>query len=343
MKRFLFATLLLVMVLPQAISAQEKKYEVYGVGFYNLENLFDTIPNNPLGRDEEFTPHGSRQWNGDKYWKKIHNMAFAISKMTSKVSSKLPVIIGVSEIENRSVLEDLVRDPQIKKERYQIVHHDSPDRRGVDVGLLYNPRVFQVLSVVNSHVDIPFATRDQMCVTGLLAGEKVSVIVNHWPSRLGGEKQSSKYREKAAERVKMTVDSLLREDPNQGIIIMGDMNDDPHNASCAKVLNAKKNRSEVQPGGLYNPFWETLDKGIGTLAYRGSWNLFDQIIINNYFLGEDRSRLSYLRNEVHNKPEITNQEGQYKNTPKRTYSGGVFLNGFSDHYPTEIFLVRESK
>ena len=189
-KRLLISILLPLAVASCADAASpEKMHQVAGVAFYNLENLFDTINNN--GKyDKEFSPDGARQWNGEKYRMKLHNMAYAISQMRSRITPIGPAIIGVSEIENRSVLDDLVAQPEIADMHLQVVHHDSPDRRGVDVGLLYNPRLFRVLSVSNTTLSIPsnprFRTRDQMCVTGLLMGEKVSVIVNHWPSRLGG-------------------------------------------------------------------------------------------------------------------------------------------------------------
>lgn len=333
-----------LMLLTAAATGQQKQFQVYGVCFYNLENLFDTINNN--GKyDQEFSPSGARQWNGQKYWSKIHNLAYAISHFTSDKTPMGPAVIGVSEIENATVLNDLVRHDLIKKWHLQVVHHDSPDRRGVDVGLLYNPRLFRVLNVTNATLTIPenpsFRTRDQMCVTGMMGADKVSIIVNHWPSRLGGQEQSSYLREAAAARVMMTVDSLLADDPNQGIIVMGDLNDDPQDKSCAVVMEAKKKMTDVkEPRQFFNPWWSTLDKGIGTLAYRGQWNLFDQIMISQYFLG-NRSRLTYLRHEVLNFDFLKTQEGDYAGYPLRTYSAGRFLNGYSDHFPTQVFLVRE--
>lgn len=324
----------------------ENSYEAFGVAFYNLENLFDTINNNGT-YDKEFSPNGARQWNSEKYYKKLHNLAYAISQMATASTPYGPAILGVSEIENISVLKDLVKQEEIRKWHLQIVHHDSPDRRGIDVGLLYNPRFFRVLNVVNTPLIMPdrpnFRTRDQMCVTGLLGGEKVSVIINHWPSRLGGQEQSSPLREAAAARVKLTIDSLLKDDPNQGIVIMGDLNDDPHDKSCAMVLGAKRNIKDVPQGGLYNPWWSTLDKGVGSLACGGSWNLFDQIIINDYFLRSNREHLTYLNHRVLNMEFLQTKEGKYKGYPHRTYSGGAFLNGYSDHFPTQIIMVRKIK
>ena len=347
MKRLALFALALIMILPAM--AQDKRYNQYGVMFYNLENLFDTINNNGQ-YDLEFSPGGARQWNNQKYWQKQHNMAYAISQMAITGNPTLPVLIGVSEIENITVLQDLVREPELKSQRYQIVHHDGPDRRGVDVGLLYNPRYFQVLNVTNQRLYIEsystFRTRDQLCVTGMLAGDKVSVIVNHWPSRLGGEEQSSYLREATADMARHTIDSLLLDDPNQGIIFMGDLNDDPQNRSCAVNLGAKREIKDVRHlGDLYNPFWKLLDRGIGTLGYRGQWNLFDQIIFSDYFVrykdSKDKPQLTFLRAEVLNREFLKTREGDRQGYPLRTYSGGVFLNGYSDHFPTMIYLVKE--
>ena len=344
-------------VVPQELQdqQQERRYQMYGVMFYNLENLFDTINNNAV-YDKEFSPEGARQWNGTKYWQKQHNMAYTIGQMEVNGSPAVgPVIIGVSEIENITVLQDLVRQPEIKDRRYQIVHHDSPDRRGVDVGLLYNPRFFKVLNVTNQRInkylpDYPdFRSRDQLCVTGMLAGEKVSVIVNHWPSRLGGEEQSSYLREAAGRMARETMDSLLRDDPNQGIIFMGDLNDDPQNKSCSEALGAKKEIKDclAEPGSCFNPWWNILNRGIGTLGYKGNWNLFDQIIFTDYFLknfeSKEKPTLTFLRAEVLNRKFLRSDEGDRQGYPLRTFSGGVFLNGYSDHFPTMIYLVKEVK
>ena len=349
MKKSLFIPLFMIVavIVATAQNKSDKGYQVYGAAFYNLENLFDTINNN--GKyDLEFSPQGARQWNGEKYWSKIENMAKAISHFTTQATPKGPAVIGVSEIENITVLQDLVKHPYLKEWRLQIVHHDSPDRRGVDVGLLYNPRFFRVLNVTNARVVVDgypnFLTRDQMCVTGLMGTDKVSVIVNHWPSRSGGEEGSRPLRAAAAKRVKLTVDSLLKDDPNQGIIIMGDLNDDPQDASCAKVLGAKRNKKDVGEGELYNPFWAMLDKGIGSLGYYGNWNLFDQIIVSDYFLGDkDSGKLSFFKASVLNFDFLINPKGQYKGYPLRTYSGGAFLNGYSDHFPTEVYFVKRVK
>lgn len=375
MKKLLLAALVALFLAP-AVNAQEeaqqgKRYNMYGVMFYNLENLFDTINGNGT-YDLEFSPKGARQWDGRKYWSKIHNMAFAISQMKTATTPMGPAIIGVSEIENVTVLQDIVRDPQIKDWRLQIApYHDSPDRRGVDVGVLYNPRFFRVLNVTNQRLSEEdfaraqiagdperkmdyewnenFRTRDQMCVVGLLAGDTVAVIVNHWPSRLGGQEASSPKREATGFMCRRTIDSLVNvHGENIGIIFMGDLNDDPMDKACAESVGGKRNIEEVNaPGDMFNPFWNVLAKGVGTLAYRGQWNLFDQIMCSGFFTkyhkSKDKPQLTYLRCEALNRDFLKTQEGDRKGYPLRTYSSGVFLNGYSDHFPTEIFLVKEAE
>lgn len=340
---------ILILAGAQTVGAQnvnQKKNsprQVYGVAFYNLENLFDTINNN--GKyDLEFSPQGKNKWDGYKYWSKIKNLSYAISQLKTKRTPDGPAIIGVSEIENITVLQDLVKAKDIADRNFRIVHHDSPDRRGVDVGLLYDPKQFRLINVTNHYLHIPqlpdFRTRDQMCVFGLLGGQRVGVIVNHWPSRRGGDKQSSWLREAAAELSKHIADSLTNLYPDCGIIVMGDLNDDPNNKSCAEVLGAKKKISQVKAGGFFNPFWQKLDDGIGSYIYRGGWDLFDQIIVGYNLLPDGKSRLVYDGALVWNSlPFLLQTDGQYKGYPFRTFSGGVWTNGYSDHLPTEIFLT----
>lgn len=324
-----------------------KRYQMFGVAFYNLENLFDTINNN--GKyDLEFSPEGKNRWDSKKYWSKINNLAYAISQLTTKTTPEGPAVIGVSEVENITVLEDLVKDKQIKGRNLRIVHHDSPDARGVDVALLYNPKFFQPINVTNHRLVVPelpnFKTRDQMCVVGMMGGNdnRVAVIVNHWPSRRGGEKESSWLREAAASLTKQIADSLYQVDPNIGIIVMGDLNDDPHNKSVAETLGAKKSKDNIEDQGFFNPFWQKLDNGIGSYVYRGGWDLFDQIIVNGNLVN-GKNGLKYKGAEVHNKNFLLQQDGQYKGYPKRTFASGVWTDGYSDHLPTEIYIIKEVK
>ena len=318
-----------------------RKVQIAGVAFYNWENLFDTIPNNPEGRDLEFTPGGQRQWDGRKYWDKVHNLAYAISQFATKTTPVGPAIIGVSESENRSVMQDVVNQPELKKWNLQIVHHDSPDARGVDVGLLYNPRYFKLENVTNHRLaSVPFRTRDQMCVVGSLLGQRRAFIVNHWPSRLGGQEKSEPNRLAAAALSKSIADSLWRVDPNIGVVVMGDLNDDPMDKSVAEVLGARRKPDKVAANGFYNPWWDILESGVGTLAYKGSWNLFDQIIVSGNLVDAPDSSWKLFEAKVLNFPFLFASEGTLQGAPKRSFSGGAYLGGYSDHFPTEIFLRR---
>lgn len=313
------------------------------VAFYNLENIFDTIDNEGVN-DHEFTPQGPMRWSTMKYNAKQQRMSYAISRIGLEHSSIGAAILGVCEVENRGVLEDLVKQPAIRNRSYQIVHYDGPDRRGVDVALLYNPALFVVTNSKSYRLrtdDTTFITRDQLMVSGYLLDKKVHVIVNHWPSRLGGEERSRPRRIAAAQLTRSIVDSLFRTDPRAKIIVMGDLNDDPRDISCAVTLGAKRNKEDVRPGELYNVLWKTHDRGIGTLAYNNQWNLFDQIIVSHELLERGRDKLYLWKGEVFNAPFLTHQEGALKGMPIRTHASGVWLNGFSDHYPALVYLVKE--
>ncbi|MBO8460083.1 MAG: endonuclease/exonuclease/phosphatase family protein [Bacteroidetes bacterium] len=346
----LFLAAILFFAFSANMAFAEKKgnkasYSVSCIAFYNLENLFDTI-NDPAINDEEYLPDGPNKWNSLKYNSKLENMAYAISKIGLDVSPVGPVILGVAEIENRGVLEDLVKQPAIKDRNYQIVHYDSPDRRGVDVGLLYNPDYFTVTNTASHRLHVPenpeLKTRDQLLVSGYVQGEKIHVIVNHWPSRYGGELYSRPNRNAAAALTKSICDSIYRKEPKAKIIIMGDLNDDPSNESCAVVLGAKKDRKDVEPQGYFNTLWKTLDRGIGSLGYNDSWNLFDQLIISGNLANADsNTELAFWKSEIFNKDFLIVKEGQNKGYPKRTHTSGVWTNGYSDHFPVIIYLIKK--
>jgi len=324
--------------------SQDKKFTVAAIGFYNQENLFDTI-HSPGVNDYEFTPEGIKKWNGTKYWKKIENMSYAISKLAREYCPEGPAVLGVSEIENRSVLEDLVHSKNLKSIGYKIVHYDSPEARGVDVALLYNPKLFTLTSSRAIKFTMPndtaFKSRDQLLVNGLLLGEPVHFIVCHWPSRRNGEKASRYLRQAAAELSKSIIDSLLKKEPQAKVILMGDLNDDPFNIPIKETLRARKDPEDVKPGDMFNPMWRILDKGIGSLGYRGEWNLFDQLILTPAYLGTDRSTLKFWKAEVFNRDFLIQQEGPYKGYPWRSFSGDTFIEGYSDHFPTLVYLVKE--
>jgi hypothetical protein len=340
MKRTILISIGIYCICCLNLSAQ-KNLAVYSVAFYNLENLFDT-EDDPLIDDFEFTPKGPMQWTEEKYRKKLDNMASVISKLGREHCPGGPAAIGVSEIENRKVLEDLINTGSLAGMGLDIIHYDSPDLRGVDVALLYNPKLFKVTSSKAYPYILPgdtaFKTRDVLLASGTLAGESFHILVNHWPSRRGDK--SSELREFAAAINKHIADSIYRSDANARIVIMGDLNDDPINRSCRYVLNAKKKQDEVKPGGLFNTMWGFYDKGIGSLSYKGQWNLFDQIIISESFLGKDYSSLKYWKSEIFNRDFLIEKEGKYKGSAIRTFSDGKFINGYSDHFPVLIYMVK---
>lgn len=333
--------ILLLLLFAAHPSFAQTNRRVYPIAFYNLENLYDAVKDSSIN-DDEFTPKGANTWTETKYQQKIKNMARAIRAIGSPSSSLGPVALGVAEIENRRVLEDLTKDPQLRDLRLAIVHHDSPDRRGVDVGFLYNPEFFTPYRDQAYPFNLPenpgFKTRDQLLISGTIAGDTVHIIVNHWPSRYGNK--SSELREFAAGITKGICDSLYRENSEAKIIIMGDLNDDPKDKSVKEVLQAKKNPQDVPAQGLYNTMWKFYDKGIGSLGYQGQWNLFDQIIISRPLLDNKNKGLRFVKAEIFNRDFLVQQEGRNKGYPHRTFSGGVFINGYSDHFPTLIYLVK---
>ena len=241
-------SLLLLLFLTPGKAQDKQAYKIGLVGFYNIENLFDTI-DDPIKNDEEFLPNGVNQWNTEKYLNKLHNMAYAISTIGTDYTPDGVAVLGLSEIENRHVIEDMVAQPELADRNYQIVHYDSPDRRGVDVALIYNPKYLKVTGTKSYTTVVPgepdFITRDQLLVSGLFDGEPMHFIVMHWPSRYGGEKRSMPGRVAAATLCRHIADSLLANDPNAKVIMMGDLNDYPqdhHEASPRKRRHEKLGR-----------------------------------------------------------------------------------------------------
>ena len=270
---------LLFSVLSSNTFGQSKKFRIHTLAFYNFENLFDTI-NDPETFDEDWTPKGSQYWTYEKYQKKLNNLSRVLSEIGSSENPEAPTFIGGCEIENRGVLEDLIRHPNLVDKEYGIIHFDSPDKRGIDVALLYRKGYFQPTTysniplyvfqgtsksklekeentddiIVVSSKNKRVYTRDQLLVSGFLEGEEIHLIVNHWPSRSGGEKRSSPFREAAGALNKKIIDSLQQINPNAKVITMGDLNDGPYNSSVKIALGAKAKRTDVPKFGIYNPF-----------------------------------------------------------------------------------------
>lgn len=328
-----------------ALNAQS--YKAGLIAFYNLENLFDTIDNEGV-LDEEFTPEGLDRWTGEKYLHKLNNMAHAISRIGEDDGwNGGPAILGVSEIENRQVLEDLIAHPLLKESGYEIVHYDSPDLRGVDVALLYRTRFFRItassspeLKIFNDQGERVF-TRDQLVVSGIYDGEPMHFIVNHWPSRSGGEMTTRPRRNAAADLTRHLVDSLIAIDKKAKVFVMGDLNDDPSNESLRKHLKAVADPADIQEDEMFNCMYPLYKKGIGSLYYRDGLNLFDQIVVTPALTGKDYSTYKFYKARVFNSQFLVQKDGQYKGYPLRTLVGTVFQGGFSDHFPVYVVIVKE--
>lgn len=327
---------------------KEKRYKIHTVAFYNLENLFDT--ENDTTKFDERSPIMEMKANRvEVYAKKVRNMARVIADIGSDVTGNSPAIIGVCEIENRKVLVDVVNDPLLVGRDYGIIHYESPDVRGIDVALLYQKKLFKPISH-SSHVVKIFddrtnkrkETRDQLLVSGELDGDLIHVIVNHWPSRSGGEARSRPKRVAAAKVSKRLTDSLQSIDPYAKVFIMGDLNDDPTNDSVKEIIGAKNEKEDVELKGIYNPYENMFKKsGLGTTAWRDAWSLFDQIMFTKPLIEkDDYSSFRFYKAGIYNKVYLTTSKGRWKGYPFRSWSGG-FTNGFSDHFPVYVYLVRE--
>ncbi|HEU0136179.1 MAG TPA: endonuclease/exonuclease/phosphatase family protein [Flavobacterium sp.] len=357
-----FIALLLIGFAISTANSQEKKYKVHTVAFYNVENLFDTLngPNN----DEEYTPQ--KGWTSPKYKRKLDLLGKVISQIgTGDQQKEAPTMLGVCEVENKRVLEDLVKNYQLINKDYGVIHFDSPDKRGIDVGFLYQKKYFKPTSYVNIPLyvytdmikkqkkaeaeektddvitegpDRRVYTRDQLLVTGLLEGEEVHVIVNHWPSRSGGEKRSSPYREAAGKLNRKIMDSLFKINPDAKIITMGDLNDGSYNKSVKEGIGAKLKKSELTQGGIYNPFEQMAKEGHATLFYRDSGDIFDQIMVSESLTRTDFSSFRYWKAGIYNQPFLIQTTGQYKGYPLRNSPSEP---GYSDHFPVYVYLIKQ--
>lgn len=326
------------------IYAQTKPYKIV---FYNLENFFDTV-NDPEVLDDEFTPEGPKKWTQDKYDKKLHNMERVFFDIAA-INKDYPVVIGVSEVENRNVLEDIVAAPKLAPANYRIVHHDSPEARGVDVAFFYRADVFKLEGEKAIRTIIPslpnFKTRDILTMWGKIDGEDFLFMVGHWPSRLGGKEASEYKRIAVGEQMRSIADSVKQIRPDVKVVLMGDFNDDPTDPSITQGLGAKLKVKELQKGDYYAPYASMLKAGYGTLAYGDAWNIFDNIVVTENLVNDTTDKLkiqkapgSKFYGNIFKRHYMVQKEGQYKGYPLRTYVGNNFQGGYSDHFPVYIYI-----
>ena len=337
---------LLIFCVLKSVAQDKKTYQIKTLAFYNLENFFDTT-NDSLIFDDERTPKGDYLWTKERYNKKIENLAQVISEIGLKVTKTSPDIIGLCEAENLDVLEDLINHQKLRSKGYGIIHYNSPDDRGIDVALLYKKNSYNPTSF-KSHRLLLFDedgkrdyTRDQLVVGGYMNNEEIYFIVNHWPSRRGGEEKSRPLRIKAAQLNKRIIDSLRYQNVTAKIITMGDFNDDPRNDSLKKVLKSKGKIKQLDSISLFNPMVKLYEKGLGTLAYRDKWNLFDQFLFTPNLISEHKTGYSYWKAGIYNPNYLKNTSGKYKGYPFRTYAGTTYLGGFSDHFPVYMYLIKQ--
>lgn len=362
--RFFRIHFLIIVLFSFQIYSQPKKYKIHTVAFYNFENFYDTI-DDAFTNDDEWTPNGAQHWTMEKYQQKLKNLARVLSEIGTSENSNAPVLIGGAEIENRGVLEDLIKEPKLQELDLGIIHFDSPDKRGIDVALLYQKKYFrptsfsnipliiykkniqkkeEILDVEDEEIEVKkeiknrVFTRDQLLVSGFLEDEEIHIIVNHWPSRSGGEKATSLFREAAGKLNRKIIDSLQQINPKSKVLTMGDFNDGPLNNSIKLGLEAKGKKSEVKEFGIFNPFEELENKGLGTIAYRDYWSIFDQIIMTESFIKSDFSTYQFWKAGIFNKPYLIQNSGKYKGYPLRNTLTEV---GFSDHFPVYIYLIKE--
>lgn len=308
------------------------------VAFYNVENLFDT-EDDPKTNDEEFTPTGANEWTPQRYAAKLKNLATVISQLGN---GGFPAVVGLAEVENRKVVEDLIATKPLASESYGIVHFDSPDARGIDVALIYlkgrfKPTKSFTVPFANPS-DPKFKTRDVLVVSGRLDGEMVHFVVNHWPSRRGGD-ESATLRGGAAQVARSAVDAILKKDKDAKVIVMGDLNDNPTDESLVEGLKAKGQATDIKRDELFNPMVNIYKSGIGTLPYKGEWNLFDQLIVTPSLLKATHGyKFEFAR--VYSPDFIKEQDGKYAGSPFRSYAGKKYLGGYSDHFPVYMVVTK---
>jgi predicted extracellular nuclease len=312
------------------------KTEHYSIGFYNLENLFDTIDDSRT-LDDDFTEFSEKKWNEKRFRKKVRKLGRVISSIGYEDIQHPPVLLGVAEVENAAVLDALVASKFLQKKDYGYVHFDSPDERGIDTALLYRKEYFSVLKKEAHTVYLTDDrgrrdfTRDILHVHGLLKDQPVHLLVNHWPSRRKGTSETSHKRITAATRNLEILKNILEEDPEARVIIMGDFNDDPTSESVQRLVSSE----------MYNPMEVLWTKYEGSLNHRDTWHLFDQIIVSHNFLKGHENKFQFKTAKIFNPKELQEFKGKYKGMPYRTYAGKKHLGGFSDHFPVySIFSLQ---
>lgn len=311
-----------------------KKKNLYTVAFYNLENLFD-IKDDSYTLDDDFTPQGLKKWSRKRYKRKLKKLAKTIVKLGHKQTGVAPALLGVAEVENKTVIKDLLNTAAMKPFSYDYIHFDSPDERGIDTSLIFDPNFFEPLHsepiplFVESREGERDTTRDILYVHGKLNGEEIHLFVNHWPSRRAGAELTEYKRVKAAETIISFMSELESKYQQPNFIIMGDFNDGPDDRSIKHLVKEKE---------LYNPMEKLLTPERGSANYKRSWSLFDQIIVSHSFFNYEKGTHSFAHANIFDEYFLTEWKGKYRGNPFRTYVGRKYKGGYSDHFPVYIQL-----
>lgn len=330
----------------ESFMISHQAFEQYTVAFYNLENLFDPYRDTHI-RDDEFTEYGSREWTEQRYLKKLKKLSDAISKIATERTGKMPALIGVAEVENKKVLTDLVEQPKLKNGRYNFIHFNSPDERGIDVALLYNEQLFEVITsqpinvLITDEDGSPDSTRDILYVHGKLADCPVHIYVNHWPSRRNGPQASNHKRVAVAQQLLTHINSIdpagtrlqtgVFNEQAQHVIVIGDFNDEPHNESINDVLVESGMENLMAPLKKYHR---------GSLNHHFKWSLFDQILISPSLKNDVANELYVHTADIFDDIMLREWKGRYRGHPARTFRGSKYIGGYSDHFPVYTILRR---
>lgn len=339
----MFLNLLILTFSLSCFFSRAQEVRLLGMGFYNVENLFDPS-DDPNTFDEDFTPEGRLHWTHQKLKKKLEQVSKVIADMGKESQLAGLSLLGLCEIENKTVLQLLVQSQNLLALDYGFIHFDGPDSRGIDVALLYRKKHFSPVSVnhyrlrIKNEKQFPIATREQLIVQGQLLGKTVTVLVNHWPSRRGGVKKSAPLRAAAARLQQRILDSVFSEDPHARVVVMGDFNDNPDDPSVKLLTQANSYYPNFQ--ALHNPMHPFHKKGLGSLAHRDQWFLFDQLLLSPAWY--NNKDFFFFKAEIFDPPWLYNPSGKYKGYPFRTQHQGNYISGFSDHFPVyALFVLRE--
>lgn len=312
------------------------RHNMQTIAFYNCENLFD-VYDDKRTNDNDFTPKSDKKWTYQRYENKLRKLSFAISNIGRKETGKHPALVGLAEVENAKVVIDLINHTNLKDCNYNYVHYNSLDERGIDVALIYDKNAFKVIhsetfliDLVNAHGHLDF-TRDILFVSGLLDGEKIHIIINHWSSRREGEKETEHKRMASSNKVSEIIQLLRTEDADAKIVVMGDFNDEPFSKSIITL---------VENNQLHNPMGTIRSFSRGSTMHDRKWNLFDQIILSTNFFKSTENKFEFFKADIFDDAFLKTFRGRYKGSPFRTYAGRKYTGGYSDHFPVYAIFKR---